>query len=325
MISEANLKRGLNSTLHSVDFGGRLRRHHSGKVRDIFEVDGHRLLFVTSDRISVFDRVVGTVPFKGQVLSGVSNWWMERVRDIVDHHLLAVPHANCVIARRCRPLPVEIIVRGYLTGSSPTSIWTVYARGERTYCGHELPDHMTRHQKLPMPLVTPTTKGGAGEHDELISRGEIIRKGLVSQDLYDRVQEVALKLYERGVEQAARRGLVLADTKYEFGLDEDGHLVLIDEIHTPDSSRYWYAEDYERRVREGLEPRGLDKDYVRNHMKSLGFSGNGEPPPLSDEVRMEAARRYVALYELLTGLDFTPDFSSPEQAVLQYLSLQSAK
>ncbi len=321
MISGDDLKRGLSCALHSVDFKGRLRPHRSGKVRDVFDVDEERLLFVTSDRISVFDRVVGTVPFKGQVLSGVSNWWMEQVGDIVPHHLLAVPHANCVIARKCRPLPVEIIVRGYLTGSSPTSIWTAYERGARTYCGHVLPDGMTRHQKLPEALVTPTTKGGAGEHDELISREEIVRKGLVPAELYDRIQDVALKLYARGVEQAARRGLILVDTKYEFGIDGEGRLVLIDEIHTPDSSRYWYADDFDARVREGKEPRGLDKDYVRNHMKSLGFVGDGEPPRLSDDVRAEAARRYVALYELLTGRDFVPDFSSPEEAVIQHLGL----
>ncbi len=319
MISQADLETSLDRAVHSVDFQGRLRKHHSGKVRDIFVVDDHRLLFVTSDRISVFDRVVGAVPFKGQVLSGISNWWMERVADIVPHHLLAVPHANCVIARKCSPLPIEVIVRGYLTGNSPTSIWTAYEAGGRSYCGHDLPDGLTRHQLLPVPLLTPTTKGGVGEHDELISREEIIEQGLVPAALYDRIQTVALELYRRGAEQAARSGLLLADTKYEFGLDEDGVLTLIDEIHTPDSSRYWFAADYQARVDAGQEPRGLDKDYVRNHMKSQGFVGNGEAPVLPAEIRIEAARRYISLYELLTGLSFTPDFSSLEDAVLDHL------
>ncbi|PKN47264.1 MAG: phosphoribosylaminoimidazolesuccinocarboxamide synthase [Deltaproteobacteria bacterium HGW-Deltaproteobacteria-17] len=320
MISQADLERSLDLAVHSVDFGGRLTKHHSGKVRDIFIVDDHRLLFVTSDRLSVFDRVIGSVPFKGQVLSGISNWWMERITDIVPHHLLAAPHPSCVIAKRCRPLPIEVIVRGYLTGASPTSIWTAYENGHRRYCGHDLPDGMTRHQALPEPLLTPTTKGDVGAHDELISREEIIGQGLVPADLYDRIQTVAIALYRRGAEQAARSGLLLADTKYEFGLDEDGTLTLIDEIHTPDSSRYWFAEDYRARVDAGLEPRGLDKDYVRNYMKSQGFVGNGEAPPLPAEIRMEAARRYVSLYELLTGATFHPDFSSLETTVLDHLN-----
>lgn len=321
MIFGQDLQKSLACALHTIDFAGRLKQHHSGKVRDIFEIDDHRLLFVTSDRISVFDRVVGTIPFKGQVLSGISNWWMERVRDIVDHHLLAVPHANCVIAKKCRPLPVEIIVRGYLTGSSPTSIWTAYERGIRSYCGHRLPDGLSRHQKLPSPLVTPTTKGNIGEHDALISREEIIDRGLVSQPLYDQIQTIALQLYARGVEQAKKQGLILVDTKYEFGLDSSGNLLLIDEIHTPDSSRYWYANDYAQRIQENKEPRGLDKDYIRNYMKSLGFLGDGKPPLLSDDVRIEASRRYVALYELLTNSEFVPDFSPVEETVLKYLGL----
>ncbi len=319
MITQADLERSLDHAVHSVDFQGRLTRHHSGKVRDIFVVDDHRLVFVTSDRISVFDRVVGTVPFKGQVLSGISNWWMERVADLLPHHLLSVPHASCVIAKRCRPLPVEVIVRGYLTGNSSTSIWTAYANGLRTYCGHHLPEGLTRHQLLPEPLVTPTTKGDVGAHDELISREEIVAQGLVPADLYDRISEVAVALYRRGAEQAARSGLLLADTKYEFGLDEKGVLTLIDEIHTPDSSRYWFAADYEARVAAGQEPRGLDKDYVRNYMKSQGFTGDGEPPALPAGIRMEAARRYIELYELLTGAGFVPDFSRPEEAVLARL------
>ena len=316
MTDSRDLERGLKCAVLTTDFQGRLARHHSGKVRDIFVVDEHRLLFVTSDRISVFDRVVGSVPFKGQVLSGVSNWWMERVTDIVAHHLLSVPHANCVIARRCRPLPIEVIVRGYLTGASPTSIWTAYERGERTYCGHVLPEGMTRHQELPVPLVTPTTKGELGAHDELISRREIIKQGLVDEVLYDRIEAIALALFNRGRERAAQSGLLLADTKYEFGVDAEGDLVLIDEIHTPDSSRYWFAEDYASRVASGGEPRGLDKDYVRNYMKSLGYFGDGTPPELPDEVRLEAARRYISLYELLTGQPFVPDFSNLVESVL---------
>ena len=319
MLSQADLEHALDRAVHSADFQGKLKKHHSGKVRDIFIIDDHRLLFVTSDRISVFDRVVGAVPFKGQVLSGISNWWMERVTDIVPHHLLTVPHGSCVIAKRCRPLPIEVIVRGYLTGASPTSIWTAYERGERRYCGNDLADGMTRHQLLPEPLLTPTTKGDVGAHDELISREEIIAQGLVPADLYDRIHRVAIELYRRGAEQAARSGLLLADTKYEFGLDEDGALTLIDEIHTPDSSRYWFAEDYRSRVDAGQEPRGLDKDFVRNYMKSQGFVGNGEAPALPADIRVEAARRYIALYELLTGLPFTPDLSDLETAVLGHL------
>ncbi len=319
MISSDNLEAALDRAVSTVDFEGKLARHHTGKVRDIFVIDDKRLLFVVSDRISVFDRVVGTVPFKGQVLSGVSNWWMEKITDIVGHHLLQVPHGNAVIAKRCRPLMVEIIVRGYLTGSSPTSIWTAYANGQRRYCGHDLPEGLTRHQRLETPLVTPTTKGDVNAHDELISREEIIAQGLVAEDVYNRIEEVSLALFARGQEQAALCGLLLVDTKYEFGMDENGQLILIDEIHTPDSSRYWFAEDYDARVAAGQEPRGLDKDYVRNTLKAQGFSGDGPSPELSAETRIEAARRYIALYELLTGAEFTPDLNDLQTSVLDML------
>ncbi|MBU1239365.1 phosphoribosylaminoimidazolesuccinocarboxamide synthase [Myxococcota bacterium] len=291
-----------------------------GKVRDIFAVGDDKLLFVVSDRVSVFDRVVGTVPFKGQILNSIAAWWMEQVEHILPHHMISLPHGCATLAKRLTPLPVEIIVRGYLTGNSSTSIYTAYSRDERSYCGHLLPEGLQKDRPLPEPLVTPTTKGEVGAHDELISREEIISRGLVPRKVYDEVCSAALKLFALGSQRAARQGLILADTKYEFGLDSLGTLHLIDEIHTPDSSRYWFADDYEALVSAGKSPRGLDKDYVRNYMKSVDYHGDGQPPPLPDSVRVEASRRYMALYELLMGSPFSPDERDVKETLLTELS-----
>ncbi|MBU1218708.1 phosphoribosylaminoimidazolesuccinocarboxamide synthase [Myxococcota bacterium] len=282
----------------------------NGKVRDIFALENGRMLIAVSDRISVFDRVVGTIPFKGQVLNGIANWWFNKTAGIIQNHLFEVPHGQLSVVKRLSPLPVEIIVRGYLTGTSSTSILTAYKRGERLYCGHTLPDGLVDHQKLAVNLVTPSTKGHAGEHDMNISRREIIEGGLVSEEIYDKVERAALALFEAGQLQAASSGLILADTKYEFGLDDEGSLYIIDEIHTPDSSRYWYADDYDDHVKKGKSPRGLDKDTVRHYMQKIGYNGDGPIPPIPDEVRIEASLKYIKLYEILTGTEFTPDLRS---------------
>ncbi|MDA3862700.1 MAG: phosphoribosylaminoimidazolesuccinocarboxamide synthase [Deltaproteobacteria bacterium] len=288
---------------------------HQGKVRDIYKLEEDKLLFFISDRVSVFDKVVGEVPFKGQILNSISNWWFEQVKQIIPVHLLEVPHPSMSIVKKLETLKVEIIVRGYLAGNSSTSIWTAYKNGNRTYCGHKLPEGLVKYQVLPRPLVTPTTKGDVGEHDELISKDEIIKTGLVGKDLYETLEKKALALFELGSNQAKKRGLILADTKYEFGLDKTGELYLIDEVHTPDSSRYWYQEDYKKRFAMGKAPRGLDKDYVRNYMKEQGYNGEGKIPPLPDEVKLEAATRYAYLYQKLTGKDFRPQIVSPLEVV----------
>ena len=213
--------------------------------------------------------------------------------------------------KEARPLPVEFVCRGYLTGSSSTSIWTAYERGERSYCGHRLEDGLRRHEALPKSLLTPTTKAEHGEHDQLTSREELIASGRITEELYDRCAAIAAELFERGQRFAESRGLILVDTKYEMGLDESGDVMVIDEIHTPDSSRYWYRDGYERAMSEGTSPPALDKEYVRLWLGEQGYKGDGPPPPLPTEVRVEAARRYIEAFEQVTGRSFEPDTEAP--------------
>ncbi|NNL66786.1 MAG: phosphoribosylaminoimidazolesuccinocarboxamide synthase [Myxococcales bacterium] len=306
-------------TLERTDFEG-LGERIEGKVRDSYVKDGRRTI-VVSDRVSCFDVVVGTIPFKGQVLNQVAAFWFDRTRDIVRNHIIDVPDPNVSIAEECEILPVEFVYRGYLTGVSNTSIWTAYDRGEREYCGHRLPDGMTKHQPLPEPLLTPTTKAAHGEHDELISREGLIESGAIDADLYDRAAAVTAKLFADGQRFAETRGLILVDTKYELGLDADGELVIADEIHPPDSSRYWYRDVYEQAMSKGQDPPALDKEYVRRWLVEQGYRGEGTPPELPVAVRCEAARRYIEAYERVTGLGFEPDLSPPAERVRRNLNL----
>jgi phosphoribosylaminoimidazole-succinocarboxamide synthase len=306
-------------TLESTAFEG-LGRREEGKVRDSY-IQGDRRTIVLSDRVSCFDVVVGTIPLKGQVLNQTAAFWFEKTQSVARNHLLSVPDPNVSIVEECRPLPVEFVVRGYLTGSTSTSIWTAYDGGKRIYCGHALPDGMRRHEALPNALLTPTTKAPAGEHDELTSRDEILAQGALDEDLFDRCDALVMKLFALGSEWAAKKGLILVDTKYELGLDGKGELVVIDEIHTPDSSRYWYRDAYERAMGEGKDPKALDKEYVRRWLGEQGYKGHGSPPPLSDEVRCEAARRYIAAFEQLTGRAFAPEVSPPKQRIRENLGL----
>ena len=274
-----------------------------------------------SDRVSCFDVVVGTLPFKGQVLNQLAAFWFEKTRDIGRNHLLEVPDPVVSVVQECSPLPVEFVYRGYLTGSSPTSIWTAYERGERSYCGHALPDGLRKHQPLPEPLLTPTTKAEKGQHDELISREEAIQQGLISEEHYDAAAALCQKLFAEGQRWAEGRGLILVDTKYEIGLDAAGELVVIDEIHTPDSSRYWYRDRYERAISEGRDPEALDKEYVRRWLVEQGWRGEGTPPELPLDVRCEAARRYIEAFEQVTGCDFEPDTEEPLARIRRNLGL----
>jgi phosphoribosylaminoimidazole-succinocarboxamide synthase len=258
-------------------------------VRDSY-VQGERRIIVVSDRVSCFDVVVGTIPFKGQVLNQVAAFWFEKTRAIAPNHLIAVPDPNVSVVRELEVLPIEFVMRGYLTGVTSTSIWTAYERGDASYCGHALPKGLKKHQRLPEPLLTPTTKAKKGDHDEPVSRAEVLERGIVSEELYDRAAKLAPRC-SAGQDWAESRGLILADTKYELGVDEAGTLVVADEIHTPDSSRYWYADSHEQVMREGGDPRALDKEYVRRWLAERGFRGEGPPPPLPDDVRCEAAAR----------------------------------
>ncbi len=288
------------------------------KVRDNY-VAGDRRVIVVSDRISCFDVVVGTIPFKGQVLNQLAAFWFEKTGDIAPNHILDVPDPCVSVVRELEVLPVEFVYRAYLTGVSNTAIWRAYERGERLYCGHRLPDGLYKHQQLAEPLLTPTTKAEKGAHDELTSREELLLGGAISEEHYDGAARIAARLFARGREWAAGRGLILVDTKYEMGLAPDGTIVVIDEVHTPDSSRYWWKHSYEQAMSEGGDPPALDKEYVRRWLVERGYRGEGPSPTLPDEVRCEAARRYIEAYEAVTGRSFEPATEEPESRIRRNL------
>ncbi len=304
---DAILHAQLGATLDRTEWTSMAGRgpieRYDGKVRDCY-IDrgaGERIIVVT-DRISAFDVVLGTIPSKGQVLNQLARYWFEATAHLAPNHMLAVPDPNVMVARECRPLAVELVMRAYLTGVTSTSVWRAYERGDRTFCGHALPDGLRKNQALPQPILTPSTKAAKGGHDVSVSRDELLAMGQVTAVQFARAAEIAATLFAFGQARAAERGLILADTKYEMGVDAAGEIVVIDEIHTPDSSRYWHADDYQARLDAGLEPRSLDKEYVRRYLvEEAGYGGDGPPPPLPDHVRVEAARRYLASYAQLTG------------------------
>jgi phosphoribosylaminoimidazole-succinocarboxamide synthase len=301
------LRRQLAGTIARTDFDD-LGAKYEGKVRDCYVTGDRRRVIVVTDRLSAFDRVITTIPSKGQVLNQIAHHWFAETAHIAPNHVLEVPDPNVMVGVECEPLKVELVMRAYLTGVTSTSIWRAYERGERVFCGHPLPDGMVKNQALPRPLLTPTTKADKGDHDVSMSREELIARGDVSARDFDRAAEIAAALFAFGQARAAERGLILVDTKYEMGRAPGGEIVVIDEIHTPDSSRYWYAEDYERRTAAGQEPRSLDKEYVRRWLaEEAGYRGDGAPPPVPDAVRVEAAARYIEIYELLTGRPFQLD------------------
>jgi phosphoribosylaminoimidazole-succinocarboxamide synthase len=306
-------------TLERTDFRG-LGTREEGKVRDNY-ISGEQRFIVATDRVSCFDVVVGTLPFKGQILNQLAAFWFEKTRGVAPNHLLEVPDPCISRVRECELLPVEFVVRGYLTGSTKTSIWTAYERGEREYCGHRLPEGLKKHEPLPAPLLTPTTKAPAGQHDELTSREAILESGTLTAERYDECAELTAALFAAGTHWAARRGLILVDTKYELGLDPEGRLTVIDEIHTPDSSRYWYRDGYERSLSQGRDPEALDKEYVRRWLSDQGYRGDGASPALPVDVRVEAARRYIEAYELITGRAFEPDTQLPLPRMQRNLGL----
>jgi phosphoribosylaminoimidazole-succinocarboxamide synthase len=308
-IDESLLRAQLGRTLDKTDFPS-LGAKYEGKVRDCYTKGGRRTL-VVSDRLSAFDVVLGTIPFKGQVLNQMAAHWFDLSRDLVPNHVISVPDPTVMVAVECQLLPVEFVMRAYITGVTSTSIWTHYKNGARTFCGHELPDGMKKNQQLPRALLTPSTKAEKGDHDRSVSRAEILEMGALSAADFDAAAEMCARLFAFGQAEAAKRGLILVDTKYEIGRKPDGTLCFIDEIHTPDSSRYWYADDYQARFDRGEEPRGLDKEYVRRTLAEQGYKGDGPPPKLTDDVRVEAARRYIQVCELVTGKPFVPDADEP--------------
>jgi phosphoribosylaminoimidazole-succinocarboxamide synthase len=310
MVSDATLRAALGKTLDGTNFEG-LGKRYEGKVRDNYSLADGRRILVTTDRISAFDRVLGTLPLKGQVLNRLSAWWFDVTKDVAPNHVLSVPDPNVVIGKDCRPLPVEMVVRAYLTGVTSTSIWTAYSRGDRTFCGHALPDGLKKNDPLPQAILTPSTKAAKDGHDVSASREEILASGVVTAAEFDRAGEIAMALFSRGQEVCAERGLILADTKYELGIDSDGTMVVIDEIHTPDSSRYWFRSSYATRIAAGEEPESFDKEYVRRYLAGIGFTGDGPIPPIPDDVRVEASRRYIAAFEAIADQPFTPNEEEP--------------
>jgi phosphoribosylaminoimidazole-succinocarboxamide synthase len=308
MISETALREQLPNALAGVDLPFLGARSH-GKVRDIYRhtVDGNdQLILVTTDRLSAFDRILGLVPYKGQVLTELAAFWFARTADIIPNHLIAVPDPNVTLARACTPFPVEVVVRGYITGVTSTALWYRYSQGERTIYGIDFPEGLRKNEPLPGPIITPTTKACEGGHDERITSAEVVEQGLVTAAYWDEICAAAVAVFQRGQQIAAAGGLILVDTKYEFGLSVDGKVTLIDEVHTPDSSRFWLAETYAQRLAGGQEPDNFDKEFIRLYYAARGYRGEGEPFPLPPDLAVQAAARYIRTYELLTGQPFTP-------------------
>jgi phosphoribosylaminoimidazole-succinocarboxamide synthase len=294
----------LPEPLLDVDIG--LPDQRSGKVRVSYSLPDHRRLFVTTDRLSAFDRIIAGVPYKGQVLNQLSWWWFEHTRDIIANHALSTPDPNVLIGIDASPLTVEVIVRGYITGVTDTALWTRYAAGERTIYGHRFADGLRKNTPLVEPIVTPTTKGADGAHDEPLSSSAVVAEGHVPAAVWDQAEAAAIELFQRGTERGLHAGLILADTKFEFGVDRDGNLLLIDEALTPDSSRWWVAASYEDRLAAGDEPESLDKEVVRRALAEAGYTGDGPIPQLPAEVWHATAARYVDAFERLTGVSFVP-------------------
>lgn len=289
---------------------------YKGKVREVYDLKNDTLGIVVTDRISAFDYIMRqAIPFKGQILNQLAAFSFETIEDIVATHILELPHPNITIAKKCAPVPIEVVVRGYLTGHA----WRTYKSGLRTLCGVELPEGMVEHEKFPQPILTPATKATEG-HDEDISEANILKRGIVNEKLWSQIREIAFNLFERGTEIAAKQGLILVDTKYEFGLYK-GELTLIDEVHTTDSSRYFYLDGYEERQAKGEPQKQLSKEFLREWLMSQNFQGlEGQTlPDLPNDFRMEVFERYSELFEMLTGNKFNPVLEKDFDATLSSL------
>ena len=286
--------------------------HQSGKVRESYDLPDGRRVMIATDRQSAFDHVLTAVPCKGQVLNQTAMFWFDQTQDICPNHVIEAPDPNIVFGQRLDMLPVEMVVRDYITGSTDTSIWPMYERGERVLYGHDFPDGLVKNQKLPGTILTPTTKAAQGEHDAPITAIEIVEQNLLSQDQWDKLAELSLTIFARGREIANDNGLILVDTKYEFGLDRDGRITLADEIHTPDSSRYWIADSYAGRLNAGDEPESLDKEFLRLWIRGICDPYKDPIPEIPAATLMEFSGKYVDLYERVTGLDFQkPTMETP--------------
>lgn len=281
-----------------------LPNRYKGKVRENYDLpDGSRIIIAT-DRLSAFDRILTAIPYKGQLLTQTARFWFEKTADICPNHVISYPHPNVVIGKRLDILPVEIVVRGYLAGTTSTSILTKYKQGERSMYGVTLADGMRDHEQLAEPIITPTTKAFDGGHDEPLSPQEILERGLLTEEQWERVSAHALALFKRGQEWSAERGLILADTKYEFGTDASGNIILADEIHTPDSSRYWMADSYPEALANGTRPKSFDKDFIRSWVAERCDPYKDDIPAIPAELVQQASDVYIDAYERITGKTF---------------------
>ncbi|MCF1469358.1 phosphoribosylaminoimidazolesuccinocarboxamide synthase [Agrobacterium vitis] len=286
-----------------------LPNYYRGKVRENYDLpDGSRVI-ISTDRLSAFDRILACIPYKGQVLTQTARYWFEQTADICPNHIIAYPDPAIVIGKRLTILPVEVVVRGYLAGTTGTSILTLYKKGQRTMYGMTLPDGMRDNQKLPQAIITPTSKEFDGGHDAPLTPAEIIDNGLLTPDQWRQLSQYALALFARGQQKAAERGLILVDTKYEFGTDEAGNILLADEIHTPDSSRYWIAETYEQAFAQGTRPASFDKDFVRSWVAERCDPYKDDIPEIPQELVDATSKVYIQAYEAITGLTFQADNS----------------
>ncbi len=297
---KTELKIDPNNVIKETNYPGEKR---SGKVRDIYDNDDGTLTITTTDRYSAFDRVLACVPYKGQVLNQVSLWWFDQLKDIVPNHVIKSVDPNTILVKKLNALPIEVIVRGYITGVTSTALWTNYNNGQRDFGDFTLPEGMKKNQKLPEPVLTPTTKSDLG--DKNVTTKDIVEMGLLDAALWQKISAIAIKMFKRGQELALNKGLILVDTKYEFGLDENGNVLLIDEVHTPDSSRYWQADTYQERFDKGEEQKNFDKEFLR-----LWFKDHCDPyndkvlPQAPEDMIIELSRRYIEIYEQLTGTEF---------------------
>src|SRR3990167_10666024 len=301
MKNSDKIRQAIPHTLKTLDIKG-LGKKTQGKVRDIYLQDDKRIL-ITTDRQSAFDVILGKIPFKGAVLNLLSQFWFEKTKQIVASHMISVPDPNVMVTYNCQSIPVEMIVRGFMTGVTKTSIWYSYEKGERNIYGIDFPEGMIKNQVLPKPVITPTTHAQVGQHDERLTRKDIVEGGLVQKELYEQMEKASLELFAFGTELCRKAGIILVDTKYEFGL-HNGKLMLIDEIHTPDSSRFWVEKTYKDRMKKGLEPENFDKEFLRLWYVERGYTGEGEPPPMTEDFIVEVAQRYIDIYEKISGKKF---------------------
>jgi len=320
MNTNSAFTKGLDNCIYSTSCPG-IAEPYRGKVRDVYTLNDSTLGIVVTDRISAFDHIMReAIPFKGQILNQLSKFQFDAASDILPNHMIAMPHSNVTIAKRCKPIPIEVVVRGYLTGHA----WREYKSGKRTLCGAAMPAGMKENQAFPKPILTPATKAEEG-HDEDISPAEILKTGIVEPELWNTIETKAFELFERGTQVAAKQGLILVDTKYEFGL-WNSELTLIDEVHTSDSSRYFYKEGYERRLANNEPQKQLSKEFLREWLMDKGFSGKeGQvAPTLPDTFRWSVYKRYKELYEVLTAKEFEPadttNFNKELPAVLKKYS-----